>query len=147
MLNLFPTKATFTVMVSICQLRRCRSNGNPHNNFLIQGIFIDFSTGHLFGNSSQQLAPVALRDICSNGMRDISSKKPHQIALYFKKKFEFLKDKGWFDKLDSIEESLKNEASNHELAEELYQQLIQSSEHTGSTAKRYPVAIHPKLSK
>jgi hypothetical protein len=116
----------------------------PFQNHILsdhRGIFIDFSTGHLFGNSTQPLAPMALRDI--------SSKKPHQIAPYFKKKFEYQKEKGWFDKLDSIKECLKSKILNHELAEELY---IKSSSVQVSTPDQWRGGtlqphIHPRSSR
>ena len=53
-----------------------------------RGTFIDFSTGHLFGQKISPLAPQALRDI--------SSKKPHQINSYWQEKHKYLTDKEWY---------------------------------------------------
>jgi hypothetical protein len=59
-----------------------------------RGLFIDFSTSHLFGNSIQPLAPMHLRDI--------STKRIHQIPQYFQHKDQFLNDAEWHDNIDSL---------------------------------------------
>ena len=53
-----------------------------------RGVFIDFSTGHLFGKKIHPLAPPALRDI--------SSKKPQQMAPYWTEKYQYLQDRNWY---------------------------------------------------
>ena len=104
------------------------------NNILSdhRGIFIDFSTPHFLGQSIQPLLPVAIRDISSN--------KPHQVVPYFKHKQQFLNDRNWFSGVDELQECIKSEEPNDALAETLYQQLIESSQHAGSLLKRHPAA-------
>jgi Sec-independent protein translocase protein TatA len=97
-----------------------------------RGIFVDFSTAHLFGNIIQPLQPVALRDISSN--------KPFQTAPYFQHKDKFLTTVGWYEDLTSIQHSIQMGIPNHMLAERLYQQLASACKEAGSMLKRYPPA-------
>jgi hypothetical protein len=97
-----------------------------------RGLFVDFSTAHLFGNTILPLQPVVLRDI--------SSSKPYQTAPYFKHKDKYLTTVGWYEDLVSISQSIQTGIPNHILAERLYQQLASACKEAGSMLKRYPPA-------
>jgi hypothetical protein len=97
-----------------------------------RGLFVDFSTAHLFGNTILPLQPVVLRDI--------SSSKPYQTAPYFEHKDKYLTTVGWYEDLVSISQSIQTGTPNHILAERLYQQLASACKEAGSMLKRYPPA-------
>jgi hypothetical protein len=55
-----------------------RCGFEPFNAYIVsdhRGIFMDFSSTHLFNGGIQPLAPAPLRDV--------STKKPHQLPPYF----------------------------------------------------------------
>ncbi len=97
-----------------------------------RGIFVDFSTTHLFKGGIQPLAPAPLRDI--------STKKPHQLPPYFAAKKQYLHDCGWFRKISELKDLMDNNKRDDHLAEILYKQLIKASNDAGKKLKPYPSA-------
>jgi hypothetical protein len=79
---------------------------------------VDFYTSMLFGSSIQPLAPMQLRDI--------STKRVHQIPPYFQFKNEFLTDANWYEQIKQLETKMNTGTCDDNLAEHLYQQLIWS---------------------
>ena len=97
-----------------------------------RGIFVDFSTSNLFRGGIQPLAPTPLRDI--------STKRPHQLPHYFEAKQKYLQESGWFARINELSDLMdKNERDDH-LAEILYNQLIKASNYAGQKLKPYPLA-------
>ena len=95
-----------------------------------RGLYIDVSTSHCFGSSILPLQPIQLRDL--------STKRSHQIAPYFATKEEHLSDHNWFDKISQLRHHMLDDTPNHELAEDLYNRLISSAVHAGTKLKRFP---------
>ena len=78
-----------------------------------RGVFVDFSTNHLFGDTIRPLAPIQ--------SRDLSTKKTHQIAPYFKNKLKHLEDHNWFSQIETLHKAFVDNTPNDALAEQLYQ--------------------------
>jgi len=97
-----------------------------------RGVFIDFHTNQLFGNTIIPLAPQQLRDI--------STKRVHQVAPYIKYKYQHLLDHNWFNKIKELRLSHERGQPDHEAAEKLYQRLVSASQWAGSMLKTYPSA-------
>ena len=76
------------------------------------GMYIDLDTQQCFGSTLQPLVPIQLRDL--------STKRSHQIAPYFKHKHKHLSDHQWFLKVSQLQRDIDNGQPNHQLAEELY---------------------------
>ena len=89
-----------------------------------RGVYIDFSTGHLFGKKIHPLAPPPLRDI--------SSKKPHQIQPYWNEKFKYLQDHQWYDMVKEITTAIATNEPCDDMAESLYTTLCEASIHAGA---------------
>jgi hypothetical protein len=94
-----------------------------------RGLFIDFKGSNLFRGGIQPLLPLPLRDI--------SSKKLHQIPIYFKLKREYLFEAGWFENITKLRQILESGKRDDHLAEILYRQLIEASQHAGARLKPY----------
>jgi hypothetical protein len=90
---------------------------------------VDLYTSMLFGSSIQPLAPMQLRDI--------STKRVHQIPPYFQFKNEFLTDANWYEQITLLETKMNTGTCDDNLAEHLYQQLIWSCQAAGSKLKPY----------
>ena len=60
-----------------------------------RGVYIDVSTSHCIGDSIQPMAPIILRDL--------STKRPHQIQPYFVEKDKHLLDHNWYTKIELLE--------------------------------------------
>ena len=71
-------------------------------------------------------------------IRNLSTKRSHQIAPYFKYKEQNLSQHKRFDKIRQLEKGMHDKIPNHELANDLYGQLISFSVHAGSKLKRFP---------
>ena len=97
-----------------------------------RGVYIDFSTGHLFGRIIQPLSPPAIRDISSN--------KPHQIALYWKEKHTYLSEQNWYELVKEIKTAIDMNEPCDALAETLYSTLCKSSVAAGSKLRKHPPA-------
>ena len=105
-----------------------------------RGIFMDLVTSQCFGTAITPLLP---REI-----RDLSTKRSHQIAPYFETKHEYLTNHRWFDKLAVLRKHMQDETPNHALAETLYTQLIKASNLGGSRLRSYPPAPYsPTIAK
>ena len=97
-----------------------------------RGVYVDFSTHHLFGDSIQPLAPPQ--------HRDISSRKSDQIAPYFRHKSKHLEDHKWFQQIEHLQRSYNGGVRDDDLAEKLYQRLIASCRFAGDRLSHYPLA-------
>ena len=97
-----------------------------------RGVYVDFSTHHLFGETIRPLASVMVRDI--------SSKKAHQIAPYFKTKCQHLDSHNWFSQIKTLQRSFANNIPNDDLAERLYQRLIAACNYSGERLQQFPPA-------
>ena len=97
-----------------------------------RGIFIDLSTPHAFGGTINPLAPLQLRDL--------STKRSHQIAPYFEHKHKHLQIHHWFDKLQRLQHHMTTNKANHALAEDLYNRLVAASQYAGARLKKFPPA-------
>ena len=95
-----------------------------------RGLFINVSTSQCFGSSILPLQPLQLRDL--------STKRSHQIAPYFATKEEHLSNHNWFDKITQLQQQMVDDTPNHALVEDLYTRLISSSVHAGKKPKRFP---------
>jgi hypothetical protein len=105
-----------------------------------RGVYVDFSTSALFGDNHKALLPMQLRDI--------STKRIHQTAPYFKLKDKHLSDLKWYKGIDKLQDAVDTDTPNHELAEKHYKRLCSSCQFTGSRLKRYPGAPYStKLSR
>jgi hypothetical protein len=102
-----------------------------------RGIFVDFSTSNLFRGGVQPLAPMPLRDL--------STKRPHQIPHYFEEKQQYLQECGWFDRITELKERMETDSRDDHLAEILYDQLIKSCNHASKKLKPYPRAPYSPL--
>jgi hypothetical protein len=94
-----------------------------------RGIFIDFKESTLFRGGVQPLLPMALRDI--------SSKKPHQIPIYFSEKGKYLSEASWFEKVRKLRETMTSGEKDDHTAEILYQQMLDGCQHAGKKLKPY----------
>jgi hypothetical protein len=99
-----------------------------------RGLFIDFSTEQLFGNRTLPLAPLAIRDI--------NSKKAHQINPYSQRKNSFLITKQWFENISLLKADMDRGERNDELAEILFTDLMEACREAGSRVKQFPSAPH-----
>ena len=97
-----------------------------------QGVYINFSTGHLFGRKIHPLAPPPLRDI--------SSKKPHQIGPYWTKKYRYLQDQKWYAAVKDIALAIDTNNPCDDRAQSLYTMLCEASVAAGATLRRHPQA-------
>ena len=97
-----------------------------------RGIFIDLATPQCFGSNILPLQPVQLRDL--------STKRSHLIAPYFRTKQKHLDDHQWHHKITNLRDKMKQDTPDHALAEDLYERLINASVYAGSTLKRFPPA-------
>ena len=97
-----------------------------------RGVFIDFSTGHLFGTKIYPLAPPVLRDI--------SSKKPQQIGPYWTEKYKYLQDRQWYAAVKDITLAINTNKPCDDLAQSLYTMLCEASVAAGATLQRHPQA-------
>ena len=96
------------------------------------GVFVDLAIVQCFGSNILPLQPPQLQDI--------STKRSHQIAPYFKHKYNHLIDHQWFKKIEALRIHMQRDEPCHELAEALYERLISASLYGGSKIKRYPPA-------
>ena len=97
-----------------------------------RGTFIDFSTGHLFGQQVQPLAPQAIRDI--------SSTKPHQIGPYWTEKHKYLQERNWYEAVKDINTAIDTNVPCDDVAESLYVTLCKASTYAGAKLRRHPPA-------
>ena len=97
-----------------------------------RGLYMDLSTSHCFGTSIQPLLPPQLRDL--------STKRSHQITPYFESKHKHLRDHNWFHKISTLQQHMEQNQPNDTLAEDLYQRLISASQYGGSRLKKFPPA-------
>ena len=107
----------------------------PFGNHILsdhRGVYIDLDTARCFGSTIQPLMPIQLRDL--------STKRSHQIAPYFEDKLKHLEEHAWFRKLQDLQKAMDTNQPDHQLAEELYGRLITSSQHAGRQLKRFPPA-------
>ena len=96
-----------------------------------RGLFLDIASPQCFGSTLLPLQPIQLRDI--------STKRSHQIAPYFWDKMKHLQDHHWFQKLADLKASMCQNQPDHLLAEALYEQLIAASIYAGSKLKKFPL--------
>ena len=114
-------------------IRRCGYEPFKANIFSDhRGVFVDFSTGHLFGRKIHPLAPTP--------QRDINSKKPHQIASYWSAKYKYLHERDWYDSVKDIKTAIDSNEPCDELAESLYTTLCNACESAGSQLRCHPQA-------
>jgi hypothetical protein len=105
-----------------------------------RGVYVNFSTSALFGNTHRALLPMELRDI--------STKRIHQTAPYFEFKDKHLSDHKWYKGIDELQDAVDSDTPNHDFAEKLYKRLCSSCQFAGSRLKRYPGAPYsPELSR
>ena len=97
-----------------------------------RGIFLNIATPQCFGSSILPIQPLQLRDL--------STKRSHQIAPYFQAKTKHLEEHSWFTKVEALRVNMKQDHPNHTLAEDLYERLIAASIYAGSTLKKFPPA-------
>ena len=97
-----------------------------------RGIFLDVYTPHIFGSTINPLTPIQLRDL--------STRRSHQIAPYFEHKHQHLQTHNWFNKLHQLQHHMTTNQANHALAEDLYNQLVAASQYAGSHLKKFPPA-------
>ena len=96
------------------------------------GVYINFLSSHLFGCKIQPLVPPAIHDISSN--------KPHQIALYWQEKQKYPSKKNWYDQANDIQTSIDTNEPCNDLAESLYKTLCRGSVAAGSKLRQHPPA-------
>ena len=105
-----------------------------------RGVFLDLAIPQCFGSNIQPLQPIQLRDL--------STKRSHQIAPYFTEKVKHLEDHNWFMKLQQLKDTLSSGQIDNNLAEDLYERLVSASVHAGSTLKKFPPAPYsPTIAK
>ena len=107
----------------------------PFGNHIIsnhRGVYLDIDTARCFGSTIQPLLPIQLRDI--------SSRRSHQIAPYFKHKKQHLEDHAWFKQIRTLQHNMNHGQPNNKLAEKLYARLITASQVSGKQLKRFPPA-------
>ena len=105
-----------------------------------RGVYIDIAIPQCFGSNIQPLQPIQLRDL--------STKRSHQIGPYFEVKMHHLEDHNWFRKLKKLKDVLISGKEDHALAEELYERLISASTYAASRLKKFPPAPYsPTIAK
>ena len=92
-----------------------------------RGIFVDISTSQTFGSSLLPLQPIQIRDLVT--------KRSHQIAPYFEHKAQHLENHHWFDKISKLQRNMANDVPNHTLAEDLYDRLVSAAVYASSKLK------------
>ena len=97
-----------------------------------QGLFIDLRTAQCFGLSITPLQLIQLRDL--------STRRSHQIAPYFQVKHKHLEDHNWFHMIKKLHRHMQQDSPNYTLAEALYECLIAASIHSGLQLKKFPPA-------
>ena len=105
----------------------------PFNIHIIsdhRGIFIDLATPQCFGSNILPPQPLQLRDL--------STKRSHQVAHYFKEKQKHLDNHQWYRKIRLLHDKMRTHTPNHNLAKDLYERLISMSLCAGSKLKRFP---------
>ena len=95
-----------------------------------RGIFLDLATTQCFCSTIQPFQPIQLRDL--------STKRSHQVHPYFQSKQKHLEDHNWFTKIKILQRHMKDGTQDYALAEELYECLITASIHSGSKLKKFP---------
>ena len=78
-------------------------------------------------------------------LRDISTKRPHQIPPYFEAKHKYLQECGWFGRITELKERMETDTRDDHLAEILYEQLIQSCNYGSKKLKPYPRAPYSPM--
>ena len=130
------TKVLDYILVDPSILSHVKAAGyEPFGNHILsdhRGVYIDLDTSRIFGSTILPLQPIQLRDL--------STKRSHQIAPYFQHKKKYLEDHAWFRKIDAIQESIDTDQPNDSLAEELYGRLVTASQHAGRQLQRFPPA-------
>jgi hypothetical protein len=66
-----------------------------------RGVYVDFSTNHLFGDNIRSLAPIS--------SRDISTKKPHQLEPYFQHKHSDLEQHKWYTQIKALQDKFDDD--------------------------------------
>ena len=98
-----------------------------------RGIFVDVDTAMLFGSLIANLSPLLARDI--------SSKKPHQIAQYFQLLDKYLEDQNFWNNLKRLDTD-----PCEQLAERLDRVLTAGCLYAAKRVKRYPsVPYSPEI--
>ena len=100
------------------------------------GVYLDFSTGLLFGWKIQPLVPPA---IC-----DISLNRPHQTAPYWQDKYKYLSKRNWYDLSNDIQTAIDMNKPCNDLAESLYNTLCECNIAAGSKLRQDPPAPYSK---
>ena len=98
----------------------------PFGNHIIsdhRGIYMDINTSRCFSSTIQPLLPLQLRNL--------STRRSHQIVPYFQQKLQHLEDHSWFKRIQQLQQDMDNGTPNNALAEDLYGRLISASQHAG----------------
>jgi hypothetical protein len=91
-----------------------------------RGMFLDFDTQKLFGNDTQKLAPMALRDF--------TAKNPANNSTYIETKYNHLLEQRFFHSLQELQDKPHGD---HECAERLDRILQQAGEVASKKVKRF----------
>jgi hypothetical protein len=97
-----------------------------------RGVYVDFSTNHLFGDNIRPLAPISARDI--------STKKPHQLEPYFQHKHKDLEQHQWYTQIKDLQDKFDDDIEDNQLAEKLYTRLYKACQYAGERLKPFPPA-------
>ena len=97
-----------------------------------RGVYIDFHTSSLFGDT--------VPPIDNHTLRDMSTKRINQIPSYFQHKDKHLQDHNWYQKIQILQDHIQSYTPNDALAEQLYCRLIEACSYAGNNLSKYPSA-------
>ena len=100
-----------------------------------RGIFLDLATAQCFGSNILPLQPIQLRDL--------STKRPHQIAPYFKHKHKHLEDHNWYKNIRKLRAHLAQNTPNHTLAENFMRDSSQPQSTLGHISRHFHLLHTP----
>ena len=105
-----------------------------------RAFFVDFDTVKLMGGKPTFSSPME--------GRDISSKKYHQIPIYFKHRIQKLEEHGFFKQLEELQQCLDSNTPNDALAQKLDHRFQRSALYAGRQCPRFPSAPYsPTIAK
>ena len=102
-----------------------------------RGLYLDVHTTVFFGDTPPQP---------KYSHRDFVSTKSYQIPLYFTPRYAHLTDHKWFNQLKTLRQAMDANTENHELAQKLYNRLVESAQFAANQLPRYrPAPYSPAL--
>ena len=95
-----------------------------------RAFYVDFDTTKLLGGKPTFS--------CQMDSRDITSKRYHQIPIYFKSRTKHLDDHKFYTQLEQLRQCVETDTPNDQLAQKLDTRFQRSALYAGGQCQRYP---------